>query len=282
MRRERSSLPRERSSVRRERASRRRERALVRRRLATAPPAYLSVGLAEDQDEDGPLRAEDSPGAAGDRSGQRRTRLRLALASAPLAVAVVLFTVTGLGSAPSAETTPEPVTAEDAGAGRSLPAPTLTAEAADGAQPPITEETSWPGADSPGAGRGTVRTPGQATGQGDHTPAVPVAPPGRRPVAVGIADPAALALVTVGDEVDVIGMDGRVLAEGLEVLQDRSSGTGSVLVLAVPDGASAPLAAAALSREVTVILSPGSSEQAEAEEEDAEETGSERGPETGP
>lgn len=93
---------------------------------------------------------------------------------------------------------------------------------------------------------------------------MPVAPSGHRPVAVRIADPAALSLVTVGDHVDVVGMDGSVLAERLEVLQDRSSGMGPVLVMAAPDGTGAELAAAALSREVTVILSTGPAVQGSA------------------
>ncbi|HRO30650.1 MAG TPA: hypothetical protein PK220_09635, partial [Citricoccus sp.] len=100
-------------------------------------------------------------------------------------------------------------------------------------------------------------------GDAAAAPPVPAAPAGHRPVAVRIADPAALSLVSTGDPVDVIGMDGSVLAQRLEVLQDRSSGSGSgpVLVLAVPDGASAALAAAALSRELTVLLSGDSAVQ---------------------
>jgi hypothetical protein len=102
---------------------------------------------------------------------------------------------------------------------------------------------------------GAVSGGDSVEGDGADALPVPTAPPGHRPVALRIADPAALSLVTTGDHVDVVAMDGSVLAERLEVLQDRSSGAGSVLVLAPPDGTGAELAAAALSREVTVILS---------------------------
>lgn len=240
----RRSPGRGRSSRRRERSALRHERALVRRRLATPPPDHLS-GSFEDPDDGDLLGADGTGRAPGHGPGRRRTRLRLALAALPLAVAVALFAVTGLDSGPGDEPGPAPAqhTAQDA-----------------------TQDTTGP----EGSGKGSDRlTPALAPSPMDASvpsdvaeaadsatvAGAPAAPAGHRPVAIRVADPAALSLVAPGDRVDVVGMDGSVLAERVEVLQDRSSGTGPVLVLGVPDGASAALAAAALSREVTVILS---------------------------
>ncbi|MDI3329635.1 MAG: hypothetical protein QJR09_02725 [Micrococcus sp.] len=271
-----------RSSRRHERSSWRRERALVRQRLATPPPDYLS-GPFLDPDDGDPSGGDGAAGTPGLRSGKRRTRLRLALAALPLAVAVVLFALTGPGSGPSPAPDHDTAVAEDSGMTDVRPDPTRVPGSADALLPPRAQDTAvdagmLAGQDSvraaPGRGAdgngvdGDGAEPGNADGNGvdgdgaegdgADAPAVPPAPSGHRPVALRIADPAALSLVATGDRVDIVGMDGNVLAEDLEVLRDRSSGAGSVLVLAVPDGAGAALAAAALSREVTVILSAGS------------------------
>jgi hypothetical protein len=286
-----SSRRRERSARRRERSALRRERALVRRRLATPPPDYLSGSLA-DSDDGNPRGADGAEGASGRGPAQRRMRLRLALAALPLAVAVALFAATGLRNDAPSVSAGGPA-AEDSktvgsgmegrrmegprmeraplvpgfahGAGDAM-VPSDVADAADtaavaGGVPGGAADEY--GADGYGAGGYGAAGDGVA-GDGAGVLTVPVAPSGHRPVAVRIADPAALSLVTVGDHVDVVGMDGSVLAERLEVLQDRSSGMGPVLVMAAPDGTGAELAAAALSREVTVILSTGPAVQGSA------------------
>jgi hypothetical protein len=209
-------------------------------------------------------------------------RLRLALAALPLAVAVALFAATGHRNDAPAVSAGGPA-AEDSGmvgpgmagsgmeraplvpgfahGARDATVPSDVADAADTAA----VAGGVPGGAADGYGAGGYGAGGNSVaGAGADVVAVPVAPAGHRPVAVRIADPAALSLVSAGDHVDVVGMDGSVLAERLEVLQDRSSGTGPVLVMAAPDGASAELAAAALSREVTVILSAGPAVQGSA------------------
>jgi hypothetical protein len=217
-----------------------------------------------DPDDREPFGAEDAADAAGERSRKRRTRRRLALAALPLVAAVALFAVNGPGGGSAPGPARDTAVAGHPGmAGAPLPsAPTpgatdvtVTQSAADTAA----VAGVLPGEDPAGTlpGHGVVESvEGHSVdAEGAAVPTVPTTPSGHRPVALRIADPAALSLVARGDHVDVVGMDGSVLAERLEVLQDRSSGTGSVLVLATPDGASAALAAAALSREVTVILS---------------------------
>jgi hypothetical protein len=198
-------------------------------------------------------------------------RLRLALAALPLVVAVALFAVTGLRDDPDSVSAEAPAAAEDSGmAGPGMGGVPLVPGLAPGARDAAVPSNVADAADTAAVARGV---PGHAAGgygvdgygadgdsvagDGAEIRAAPVAPAGHRPVAVRIADPAALSLVTAGDHVDVIGMDGSVLADRLKVLQDRSSGRGPVLVMSVPDGASAALAAAALSREVTVVLSAG-------------------------
>jgi hypothetical protein len=258
-----------RSSRRRERSSLRRERSLIRRRLATPPPDYLS-GPFGDPDDRGPLGADDASGAASRRPGQRRTRLRLALAALPLAVAAALFAGTGPLGGPAPVPVRDATVAEGPRPTGAPRVPDLMPGAADARVPQAAADTAAVAGTVPGQDS-TVTATGQDgaggvldgidpegpgdSGTGADASIVPTAPAGHRPVALRIADPAALSLVAVGDRVDVVGMDGSVLADHLDVLQDRSSGTGSVLVLAAPDGVSAALAAAALSREVTVILS---------------------------
>ncbi|HRO93606.1 hypothetical protein [Citricoccus sp.] len=250
---------------RRERSALRRERALIRRRLAAPPPAHLAGSSTQPDDGDPPGAGGTdggTDGGAGRASGRRRTRLRLAVAALPLAVAGALFVATGPGVDPASVSAvgpaaEDPVAAEDSGmAGSGAQADPLVPVLPPGAG----------GAMVPSDVAGAAETAAVAEavpGDVAAAPPVPAAPAGHRPVAVRIADPAALSLVSTGDPVDVIGMDGSVLAQRLEVLQDRSSGSGSgpVLVLAVPDGASAALAAAALSRELTVLLSGESAVQ---------------------
>lgn len=135
--------------------------------------------------------------------------------------------------------------------------PGLTPEATDpeapGARPPAS-------AGHPATGTAQRGTAPRGTAPDHRSPTAapaPTAPSGTRPVAVRLADPAALSVVTSGARVDVLALDGTVVAEDLEVLQDRSSaGAGPVLVLAVPDASAATVATTALSREVTAILSP--------------------------
>jgi len=189
--------------------------------------------------------------------GGRRRRWRWILAAGPLALAVLLLAI---GFRPGGDGAPEdpggaPVAADATlHAGSLRPAP--TADGADpsvpGAGPPATEGHPATGTSVPG----TIQ---RGTDQDLLAPTaapVPAPPPGTRPVAVGFADPAALSVVAAGERVDVVALDGTVLAENLEVLQDRSgAGEGPVLVLAVPDADAATVATTALSREVTAILS---------------------------
>lgn len=190
--------------------------------------------------------------------GGRRRRWRWILAAAPLALAVLLLVI---GSRSGGQGAPEdpgdaPVAAEATLHPGSLP-PAPTPGGGDphapGARPPTSGGRPGTGTTVPGAiQRETVQ---------DHLAPtavpVPATPAGTRPVAVGLADPAALSVVAAGERVDVVALDGTVVAEDLEVLQDRSSaGEGPVLVLAVPDADAATVATTALSREVTAILSP--------------------------
>ncbi len=217
-----------------------------------------------DPDDGQPFGTGDGVDAADERSRKRRTRSRLALAALPLVAAVALFALNGPGGGSAPGAVRDTAVARQPGmAGAPLPSaptsgatdPTVPQPAAD----PAAVAEVLPGEDAAGTlpGHGVVESVDghSVDGEGADVPALPTTPSGHRPVALRIADPAALSLVDRGDHVDVVGMDGSVLAERLEVLQDRSAGTGSVLVLATPDGASAALAAAALSREVTVILS---------------------------
>jgi hypothetical protein len=268
----RSSPDRGRSSRRRERSSLRRERAVIRRRLATPPPDYPS-GPFDDPEDNGSIGANGTDGASGHGSDRRRMRVRLALAALPLVVAVALFAATGTGPGddPARMAAQDTARAEDSGMAGVALVPdhgpgamdatvssdvAEAAEAADTAAVAGTLPQQDPAGTFPGHHIDGDNTGGDSVERdGADALRVPAASAGHRPVALRIADPAALSLVTTGDHVDVVAMDGSVLAERLEVLQDRSSGASSVLVLAIPDGASAEVAAAALSREVTVILS---------------------------
>ncbi len=75
-------------------------------------------------------------------------------------------------------------------------------------------------------------------------------------------DPAAAELVREQDEVDVVGLDGTVIAAEAQVLQVRPGSSGTVLVVAVPDQDAARVAAAVVSVEATVVVNRQSSPSA--------------------
>lgn len=85
---------------------------------------------------------------------------------------------------------------------------------------------------------------------------VPAAPFGHRLVPVRVMDLAAVELLDVGDRMDVVGIDGRVIASAVSVLQIRDRTSSPVVVTAVPEQDSASVAAAVAATEVTVVLSP--------------------------
>jgi Flp pilus assembly protein CpaB len=83
-----------------------------------------------------------------------------------------------------------------------------------------------------------------------------VVPTGHRAVTVRFASPDAVDLVAAGDHIDVVGTDGSVLEANIEVLQDRSTELATVLVLAVTEERAPELAAAAVTQDLTLLVTP--------------------------
>jgi hypothetical protein len=231
----------------------------VRRRLASAPPDHLTDPA-----------GGSGPGATG-ASPARRTRIKLAVATLPMLLAVVLGAVYGLSGPDPADTAPGSTSApsqtspslapqaanrpgglgpapSDEGAGVSGPAgSTDPTGPSDPTGPTVQAGTGWHGVGWSGPTVGGTAV--------DDAP-VPAAPAGHRPVAIRFASPDAVALVGAGDRVDLVGLDGSVLASGLHILQDRSSAQAPVLVLSVPRDEAPAVAAAAATRDLTVLVAP--------------------------
>jgi hypothetical protein len=226
----------------------------VRRRLATAPPDHLADPA-----------SGRGPGATG-ASPSRRIRVRLAVAALPMLLAVVLGTVYGL-SGPAPADTALGSTDRQTTSPQALPppgglGPAGSDDAAGLAGPAESTEPTGPSgqtepSDQAGSGWHGVGWSGPAAGGTavDGAP-VPVAPAGHRPVAIRFASPDAVALVGAGDRVDLVGLDGSVLASGLRILQDRSSAQAPVLVVSVPRDEAPAVAAAAATRDLTVLVAP--------------------------
>lgn len=70
-----------------------------------------------------------------------------------------------------------------------------------------------------------------------------------------MVDAAAASLVRPQDRVDVVGLDGTVIAPEVQVLQVRQDEPRPVIVAAVPVRDSARVAAAVVSTEATVVVS---------------------------
>lgn len=162
----------------------------------------------------------------------RRRGLWVSLAALPLLAAVAL----GVFSPPRAT---DPATTVGA-------TPTASAIAPDEPDAPDAASTVTLG---PGTAwrPATVDTPASVD--------TPAAPAGHRLVAQRPVDPAATALVQVGDRVDVVGLSGQVLTADVEVLQMRESARGTLMVLAVPQDQAAGVAASVAATETTVVLS---------------------------
>ncbi|MFC7400818.1 hypothetical protein [Citricoccus sp. GCM10030269] len=193
----------------------------IRRRLHAAPPKYLmdSGGTADESDQD--------PDSHAPQTGRRRTSLKLMLAATPVALAIVLFSVQALD-----------------GSGDPVASPSEKSPSGPAVADVLTEQHQ---AMTPHPGSGASSAP--------VAPApLPRAPTGHRPVAVRIADPAALSLVAPDDRVDVVGQDGSVLAADVAVLQDRSAEQAAVVVLALPRDRAPEVAAAAMAQDLTVVL----------------------------
>ncbi|MEO9247879.1 hypothetical protein ABDK96_09315 [Citricoccus nitrophenolicus] len=196
----------------------RRHRRAVRRRMAAPPPPPLT------EDDDGP--AGSTVRAA---RGTLRTRWKVAVAALPLLFAVALFLATVLGG----------------GLERGVPDAAEATEIAD-----IDASTATAAV----AGPGGIPAPAPVPDTG--APAPPVPPAGHRAVAVRFSAPDAVDLVAAGDRIDVVGLDGDVLATDLEVLQDRSTGQAGVLVVAVPAEQAPELAAVAAAQDLTLLVTP--------------------------
>lgn len=201
-------------------------RARIRARLDTVPR-----GSAPDDPDDGP-----SPSPPGWRM------VWAALAALPLAAAILIGVL-----APPPGPEPTPAATSSATAETADPAAAWRAPAA-----PLT--TSGPEA--------LVAADGAAVPREGSDQAVAAAPAGHRAVAVRPVDPAAAELVREQDEVDVVGLDGTVIAAEAQVLQVRPGSSGTVLVVAVPDQDAARVAAAVVSVEATVVVNRQSSPSA--------------------
>lgn len=84
----------------------------------------------------------------------------------------------------------------------------------------------------------------------------PEPPDGHRAVAIRFAAPDPVDLVDTGDRIDVVSLDGEVLAADLQVLQDRSTDQARVLVVSVPGERAPQLAAVAAARDLTLLVVP--------------------------
>lgn len=168
--------------------------------------------------------------------------LGAALAATPL-LAAVLLGVSG-GGEPEVPESPDAQTADPAAAWIT-PAPARPgATGPSAAAGPATIPPSW----------GTERPEAAEPGPGDAQDR-PEAPAGHRTVAVSVVDAAAASLVRPQDRVDVVGLDGTVIAPEVQVLQVRQDEPRPVIVAAVPVRDSARVAAAVVSTEATVVVS---------------------------
>ncbi|NUL46873.1 hypothetical protein F7P69_16950 [Cellulosimicrobium funkei] len=209
----------------------RRHRRAVRRRMAAPPPPQPT------EYDDGP--AGSTVGVA---RGTRRTRWKLAVAALPLLFAVALFLATVLGGGLDGSVADGRVSDE------SVPDAAGATEIAD-------LDASTATADVAGPAGIPVPVPAPDT-SASAPPVPPVPPAGHRAVAVRFSAPDAVDLVAAGDRIDVVGLDGDVLAADLEVLQDRSTGQAGVLVVAVPAEQAPELAAAAAAQDLTLLVTP--------------------------
>ncbi len=75
-------------------------------------------------------------------------------------------------------------------------------------------------------------------------------------MAIRFAAPDAASLAGVGDEIDVVGLGGDVIAADVKVLQDRSTAQASVLVVSVPVEDAPAVAAFAAAQDVTLLVAP--------------------------
>lgn len=194
--------------------------------MATPPPPQLT------EYDDGPAGS-----IVGSSRGTRRGRWKLAVAALPLLFAVALLLVNLLGSADRG-VDDSGVDAEDAADEG------LAIDAGDAA------DEGW------AVVAGAPQNAGISVPAPVPTPAAsaPVPPDGHRAVAIRFAAPDAVDLVAERDRIDVVGLDGEVLAAGLEVLQDRTTGQARVLVVAVPAEQAPELAAVAAARDLTLLL----------------------------
>lgn len=187
--------------------------------MAAPPPPQLT------EYDDGPAGS-----IVGSSRGTRRGRWKLAVAALPLLFAVALLLVNLLGSADRG--------VDDSGV-----------DAEDAADEGLADE-GW------AVVAGAPQNAGISVPAPVPTPAAsaPVPPDGHRAVAIRFAAPDAVDLVAERDRIDVVGLDGEVLAAGLEVLQDRTTGQARVLVVAVPAEQAPELAAVAAARDLTLLL----------------------------
>ncbi|MGM7668665.1 hypothetical protein [Microbacterium sp. A93] len=196
--------------------------------MATPPPALLT------EYDDGP-----SGPSVGTARGTRRGRWKLAVAALPLLFAVVLLLVNVLGGGADRGVA-------DGGAADGAVADGAVADAA-GFRDISGIDASMATADVAAPEDFSVPVPAPDT-------SFPTPPAGHRAVAVRFSAPDAVDLVDAGDRIDVVGLDGDVLATGLEVLQDRSTDQAGVLVVAAPLEHAPELAAAAATRDLTLLV----------------------------
>lgn len=190
-----------------------------------------------------PLGAPDPASPPDDGPPPRPRGRRMAwaaVAALPLVAAIAL----GLSPAPQS-----PASSHGAPSAARTAEPSA-AQSSSGAAVPWTADP--PAAWSPQA----PAEPGSAASRTPGHPPVPAAPFGHRLVPVRVMDPAAVELLDVGDRMDVVGIDGRVIASAISVLQIRDRASSPVVVTAVPEQDSASVAAAVAATEVTVVLSP--------------------------
>lgn len=187
-----------------------------------------------------PQLTEDDDGRAGSTvrgtRGTRRGRWKLAIAALPLLFAAALFLVNIFGVAGDRGE------ASDRG------------EGGDGSADGTARATEISGSDASTATAAVAAPEGLSGPEPAPDTSAPVPPAGYRAVAVRFAAPDAVDLVATGDRIDVVGLDGGVLAADLEVLQDRSTGQARILVLAVRGEHAPELAAVAAAQDLTLLV----------------------------
>lgn len=187
--------------------------------MAVPPPPQLT------EDDDG--RAGSTVRGTG---GTRRGRWKLAIAALPLLFAAALFLVNVLG------------VAGDGG--------DVGDVGADG----TARATEISGSDASTATAAVAAPEGLSGPEPVPDTGAPVPPAGYRAVAVRFAAPDAVDLVATGGRIDVVDLNGDVLASDLEVLQDRSTGQARILVLAVRGEHAPELAAVAAAQDLTLLV----------------------------